>query len=394
MMNKLAKQLSLMVKRRPTLQTERRNIVFHREHDYRTCLKQLSHVGITPVKTNDSLRSICCYADRTRSWKHLHNHPRVAFVERDRKVKAHEVKSPINSALVIKSRIPWHVNRVKAPPLWLAAHFGNGVKVGILDTGIARHPDLRIAGGVNTIGGKSFADDNGHGTHVAGIAAATGQRKIYGVAPKVKLYAVKVLNADGAGFVSDIVEGIDWCLSHGILIMNMSFGLNGDSQLLKNAVRRAKSKGAVMVASAGNSGMQFKQIDAPARYPETVAVASTTRGNQVALFSSRGRRIDVSAPGVNILSTWLKGTYVRESGTSMSSPHVTGVVALLRSVRSGLSPSQVSRRLKMTALHIPGGLDAAGYGLVQAAPAARFSCYKIRSKNRHQIATNRAKMPI
>jgi minor extracellular protease Epr len=369
-MKDLAKLLCLSVKRKISLRTERRNIVFHREQDYRRCLKRLSADGIKPVKTVDSIRFICCYADRSKSWKQLINHPRVAYVERDRRVKAHDMRASKIAMPIVKARIPWNISRVQAPKTWPSARFGNGVKVAILDTGIARHPDLRIAGGVNTITGKSFADDNGHGTHVAGIAAATGNRRIYGTAPKAKLYAVKVLNNEGVGFVSDIVEGIDWCLARGIKIMNMSFGLQGDSRLLKDAVRRARNQGAVIVASAGNSGTLFKQIDAPARYPETIAVAATTRANRVADFSSRGKGIDISAPGVHILSTWLNGTYIRESGTSMSSPHVTGAAALLRGIKPNLRATEVARRIKKCALRIPGGKNAAGSGLLQIAAAA------------------------
>jgi minor extracellular protease Epr len=347
-------------------------------------LKHLSALGIKSVKSVDSLRCICYRADKKSDWRSLHRHPGVAFVERDRRAKAHLLPT-IRSANppVVKARIPWNVNRVKAPPVWPASNFGSSVKVGILDTGIACHPDLKIAGGVNTIDGKSFADDNGHGTHVAGIAAATGRKKIYGVAPKVKLYAVKVLDASGSGFISDIVEGIDWCLARGIRVMNMSFGLEGESKLLKTAIQRARKRGAVIVASAGNSGSLFKRINAPARYPQTIAVAATTRGNRVADFSSRGPGIDISAPGVNILSTWLKGTFRRESGTSMSSPHVTGAAALLRGIKPGLSATEVGRRLKRYALRIPGGARAVGSGLLQVAPAARsLRCKRVMPASR------------
>ncbi|MFB9277306.1 S8 family peptidase [Cohnella cellulosilytica] len=373
-MNLLAKQLCAALKRkRPASRAERRNIVFRRAQDYRACLKQLSAEGIRPLKQVDSMRMICCHGDKSAGWKQLSSHPRIALVERDRKVKAHglgRVALPGLSA-VVKSRITWNVNRVKAPPAWPAANFGAAIKIAILDTGIARHPDLAIAGGVNTITGKSYADDNGHGTHVAGIAAATGRKRIYGVAPKVELYAVKVLDENGSGFISDIVEGIDWCLSRGIRILNMSFGLSADSALLRNAIRQARRRGAVIVASAGNSGTALPQIDAPARYPETIAVAATTRANRPASFSSRGRGIDIAAPGVSILSTWPGGTYRRESGTSMSAPHVTGAAALLRGVRPKLSATEVARRLKKAALAIPGGKRAVGSGLLQIEPATR-----------------------
>jgi len=371
-MNPLGKQLSLSVKSKPTSRTERRNIVFHRLKDYRNCIKHLAAAGIRPLKKVDSMRMICCHADKGADWKALNVHPRIALVERDRKVKTHGLgRAGERLSSVVKSRIPWNVGRVKAPPAWPTANFGASVKIAILDTGIARHPDLTIAGGVNTITGKSYADDNGHGTHVAGIAAAAGRRKIYGVAPKVELYAVKVLDENGSGFISDIIEGIDWCLARGIRVMNMSFGLAGDSSLLRTAIRHARRRGAVIVASAGNSGSSLPRIDAPARYPETIAVAATTRANRTASFSSRGSGVDLAAPGVSILSSWLNGTYRRESGTSMAAPHVTGAAALLRSVRPRLSATEVARKLRSAALRIPGGKNAVGSGLLQIEPAIR-----------------------
>lgn len=371
-MNALAKQLCQRAKRKASLRTERRIIVLRQESDYHRCLRELRAAGVNPVKTDDALRLICCHTDRHLSWKKLNKHPRVAYIERDHKVKAHGFIRTKAKAAVNAASIPWNVNRVKAPAVWKTSRSGEGVKVAILDTGIAQHPDLRVAGGINTLSGKSYTDDNGHGTHVAGIAAAAGSKRIFGVAPKVHLYAVKVLDASGTGYITDIVEGIDWCLSRGIKVMNMSFGFMGESKVLRDAVRRAKRRGAVIIASVGNNGNLFPQIDAPARYPETLAVAATTRSNRVASFSSRGKGIDLSAPGVNINSTWLKGTYRRESGTSMSSPHVTGVAALLRAIHPRFSAQEVTQKLKNSALHIPGGVTSVGRGLVQALPAARM----------------------
>ena len=370
-MNALARQLSLSVKRRPSSRTERNNIVFRRHRDYVRCLRHLSSVGIRPVKKVDSLRMICCHADQAQDWSALRAHPRIALVEKDRIVKAHGMHPATGRAHAVGgAKTTWNVNRVKAPPIWTAANQGAGVKIAILDTGIARHPGLKIAGGVNTITGKSFADDNGHGTHVAGIAAGTGRGRIYGVAPKAELYAVKVLDKNGVGFVSDIVEGIEWCLARGIRILNMSFGLAGESDVLRNAVKQARRRGAIIVASAGNNGAARKLLDAPARYTETIAVAATTRANRVASFSSRGSGIGIAAPGVNILSAWLNGTYRRESGTSMAAPHVTGTAALLRAIRPQLSSKDFGRAIRMSALRIPGGKNAVGIGLLQAEGAA------------------------
>ncbi|PQP89326.1 hypothetical protein CPT76_14525 [Paenibacillus sp. AR247] len=219
------KQLEKLLKKtavsRPSKTTSRQIVVFKTQQDYRQCLDILNANGIKPVKAVDSHRLICCHFHRSTDMEKIKQHPRVAYVQRDAKVKAHAIKPAAaakrggankatkKSALVDTAKIPWNVSRVKSPELWNRT-MGRGVKVAIIDTGIAKHPDLCIAGGVNTITGGSFQDDNGHGTHVAGIAAATGRQKIFGNAPKVKLFAVKVLDQNGNGFVSDIVEGIDW----------------------------------------------------------------------------------------------------------------------------------------------------------------------------------------
>ncbi|THF75848.1 S8 family peptidase [Cohnella fermenti] len=368
--------LSRSVRPRPSRSTERRIVSLRRSGDYRRCLKELAAAGIKPVKSSKALRLICCHAEKKRRWGALHKHPRIAYIEKDAKVSAHGLSASgakrksgrVRAACPAKA--PWNVCRVQSPPLWPRSR-GRGVRVAILDTGIAAHPDLTIAGGTNTIvPGGSYADDNGHGTHVAGIAAATGRGRILGNAPRAALYAVKALDRRGEGYISDIVQGIDWCIAHGIRVINMSFGMPGDSQALRAALRRARRKGIILVASAGNDGRASGGLDVPARYPETIAVAATTRRNRVASFSSRGKGIDIAAPGVNILSTYLNGTYARMSGTSMSAPHVAGGAVLLRGVSPGLKAGAAAARLRKYALRIPGGRSAVGSGLLQVAPAA------------------------
>ncbi len=380
MMKPVEQVLTGCVRPKSTRYTERRIVVLRKNADYRKCLRQLAASGIQPVKTVSGARLICCYADKRQKWKELRNHPMVAYVEKDEKVSAHgssvwlrsrpdRPSSPKRS----RNKIPWNVCRVESPEVWSQTR-GETIKLAVIDTGIAPHPDLRIAGGVNTMGGTSYKDDNGHGTHVAGIAAATGNVRIFGNAPNVRLYAVKALDRRGDGFVSDIAEGIDWCIANGIRVINMSFGLPSDNRTLREAVKRARKRGIVMVASAGNEDSATGEVDYPARYAETIAVAATTRSNRIASFSSRGAGIDVSAPGVNILSTYLYHTYVRMSGTSMSAPHVSGAAALLRALRPKLGPAAVSRLIRASARRLPGFAPiAAGSGLLQTAKAAAIA---------------------
>ncbi|WP_337101713.1 S8 family peptidase [Paenibacillus sp. YIM B09110] len=275
---------------------------------------------------------------------------------------------PTSKPTAKASLITWNISRVKAPQAWVTSK-GSPMKVAVIDTGIANHPDLRIAGGVNTINGGSYSDDNGHGTHVAGIIAALGTNdNIIGVAPEVELYAVKALDANGEGYVSDIVEGIDWCISRQMNVINMSLGITGSesSGVLHDAVRRAVRQGIVIVASAGNSGESSKQIDEPASYEEVIAVAASTKANQIANFSSRGPGIAITAPGQQILSTWPGNSYKKLSGTSMSSPHVAGGAALLLSRRTSLSPAAVSAGLRRKAIKLDNySVLAQGSGLMQ-----------------------------
>ncbi|WP_054024316.1 S8 family peptidase [Bacillus sp. FJAT-28004] len=275
---------------------------------------------------------------------------------------------PLLTPATIPALVPWNINLVKAPDAWATTR-GKSINVAILDTGIASHPDLQIAGGINTINRGSYADDNGHGTHVAGIVAAVGKAgNLIGTAPEVNLYAVKALNKDGEGFVSDIIEGINWCVKNRMHVINMSFGILGseNSDTLHNAIKRAAKQGIVIVASAGNEGSTSQKIDVPASFNETIAVAATTRANKIASFSSRGSGIGVSAPGENITSTWLGNKYEKLSGTSMASPHVAGGAALLLAEKPGLRPNSVKTMLRKHALKLNDySTIAQGAGLMQ-----------------------------
>ena len=256
----------------------------------------------------------------------------------------------LDSAMDINaSYIPWNIRMVKAPEAWARGYDGWGVKVAVLDTGIdCNHPDLYVYGGVDFSGSGSYKDYYGHGTHCAGIIAAREYRgKIVGVAPRAKLYAVKVLNNSGWGYTSDIIAGMDWCVSNGIKVASMSLGGDyGPTEAYKNAVMKCQRNGVLVVASAGNSGNsnRFPWVGAPANSardsecwwsPSPIAVGAVDWNNNLASFSSRGRRylpwnpVGCVAPGVSIWSTYLNNGYAYMSGTSMACPHVAGLAALL-----------------------------------------------------------------
>ncbi len=309
----------------------------------------------------------------------LVSHPGVLRIDEDVEVFALE-RTP-KTGKTPKSQpsqvLPWGIDRVDAELVWNTTK-ADLIKVAIIDTGIdLKHPDLKdnIKGGYNALQPwKSPNDDNGHGTHVAGIVAALNNTiGVVGVGPQIDLYAVKVLNAAGSGYLSDVIEGLDWAIQNEMHVVNMSLGTSVDIPSFREAVQRVNAAGIVQVAAAGNTG---GSVVYPAAYPEVIAVSATDQNNQIASWSSRGPEVDLSAPGVNIYSTYKGSSYKALSGTSMSAPHVSGVVALVLSIpnkcdydlNGTCSPSEVQQRLEQTTIDLGvQGKDALyGSGLVNA----------------------------
>lgn len=375
-MPKLEKLLFTSSKRLPSKHTTRKLITFKTGRSYKKCLRKLRVKGIKPYKRMPLLRTIGCHFDKRRSLKTIARHPEVKRIESDVRIRVHLYRKhqqaanrkKVHALATCPPELTWNICRVKANDAWPRTT-GGKIKVAIIDTGIAEHPNLQIAGGVNTMRGGSYADDNGHGTHVAGITAAKGLDGIKGVAPDVELYAVKALDSRGGGYVSSIISGVDWCIRNKMDVINMSFGLVGSSvsRALREVITKAYNQGIVIIASAGNSGTEDNgMIDAPASFAETMAIAATDMANKVTGFSSRGTGIDLAAPGEQIKSTWLNGAYMTLSGTSMAAPHATGGVALLLSRQPGLSPAKVAEQLRSWALPLPSETeDEQGAGLLQ-----------------------------
>jgi len=251
-----------------------------------------------------------------------------------------------------RQTIPWGVFRTGAHRVWEKA-CGKGVKVAILDTGIdVNHPELAPSyrGGINLINPNRFpADDNGHGTSIAGIiAAADNGTGIVGVAPCAELYAVKVLNHRGQGTISTFLKGLQWCIDNGIQVVNMSIGTDINNAALARAVSEMFSRGIIMVAAAGNDGGQ-QTVDYPAAYRETIAVTAVDYEGLLAWFSSQGPEVTIAAPGVGVLSTGRWGSFQRLSGTSMAAAHVSGVIALVMEALPGINPARAMSRILNTA---------------------------------------------
>lgn len=251
---------------------------------------------------------------------------------------------------------------------------GAGARVAIVDTGISPHPDLAIRGGVSYVPGVgSWRDDHGHGTHVAGITAALlNGRGIVGVAPRARVYAVKVLDRTGRGRLSSILNGLMWCYARHMHVVNLSLGSpfsSHDPRQYNTAYERVgrilRSRGILLVAAAGNDRM--RPVGNPARCPSYMAVSAIDFRRRFAPFSNIGPQVEICAPGVQILSTVPAG-YRRMSGTSMAAPHVTGAGALVKGRYPTLHGDVVRRRLIQTALDLgrPGRDWFFGAGQVNA----------------------------
>ena len=260
------------------------------------------------------------------------------------------------------------------PTAWNKTKGNKNVRIGIVDSGIdAGHPDVKgkIAARRDFVSFSSGANDSiGHGTHVAGIAAAnTGNRRgVAGGCPNCKLLIAKSVGAFG-GSDADIARGINWSVNNGADVVNLSLGGPQESETLRRAVNRAWNQGSVVVAAAGNSGDNTRNY--PAAYKRVMAVASTNRYDDRSGFSNRGGWISVAAPGSGILSTVPGGRYESKSGTSMSSPNVAALAGLLSS--QNLSNFQIRQRIQNTAVDLgPDGKDpATGHGRISASRAVR-----------------------
>lgn len=278
------------------------------------------------------------------------------------------------------------IGQIGAPAVWQQiGATGRGVVIAVVDTGIHyRHPDLgagfgpdkKVAGGYDFVNKDTDPDDdNGHGTHVAGIAAANGQTK--GVAPDATLLAVKVLDARGAGMDSDIIAGIDWAVANGADIINLSLGGAGTpDDAISQSVDRASEAGVLVVAAAGNSG-NYESVGSPAAARTALAVGADDQNSQIAVFSSRGPAMntfqikpELVAPGAGIVSTVpFAGTeishptgYAALNGTSMASPHAAGAAALLLQQHPDWAPARTKLALVAGAVDIGQNVMTQGSG--------------------------------
>ncbi len=285
---------------------------------------------------------------------------------------------------------------IDAPEGWDAGGLASwpstgGAKIGIVDTGIqSSHPDL--AGKVsNCAGVRSFginlilitlladptivagkcADGHGHGTHTAGTAGAIANNAtgVAGVAFNSPLAICKALDSNGVGTLAAIASCITYLNQQGARIISLSLGGPGGTTLA-NAVAGATQNGSLLVAAAGNSGAATPSY--PAAYPQVVSVAAVDRSDAHAAFSTANPDVEISAPGVDVLSTWLGGGYITASGTSMATPHVAGAAAIIAGRNPGDGPAAWRATLdgSVDDLGPPGRDSQFGFGRLNLAKAA------------------------
>jgi thermitase len=264
----------------------------------------------------------------------------------------------------------WHLPSVSAPQAWDVTTGSSSVTIAVIDTGVDyTHPDLqtKCVAGYNFVSRTSDPmDDHGHGTHVAGIAAAVGNNStgVAGVDWTARIMPLKVLNSQGSGYDSDVASAIRYAADNGAQVINMSLGGSDYSYTLAEAINYAHNKGVTIVAASGN---ESTSVSYPAACEHVIAVGALESNDSLAYFSNRGSAQDLTAPGVSILST-IPGSYGKMSGTSMASPVVAGCASLVVATHSGYSPDQVETALKngATDLGSPGFDNNYGYGKVNA----------------------------
>jgi serine protease len=278
----------------------------------------------------------------------------------------------------------WNLHKIGVEAAWTRSK-GSGITVAVIDTGITKVRDLyetKFVKGYDFVNDTEAAkDDNGHGTHVAGtVAQATNNAYgVAGVAYEASLMPLKVLNADGAGTVADIAEAIKFAADNGADIINMSLGGGGESQLMEDAVKYAHNKGVTIIAAAGNENTNG--VSYPARYDHVIGVSAFGPDGERASYSNYGAGVDISAPGGSETGTILQetineqgeGVFLGLQGTSMASPHVAGVAALIKAL--GIKePDEILQVLQQSARVIQDdGLNYYGAGQLNAEAAVKLA---------------------
>jgi thermitase len=309
------------------------------------------------------------FRSNSKTYHELHHYfesiPTVSYSEPNYIYLQNEIPNDL-----LYSRYQWNLPAIDTEAGWTLSRGKKGVTIAVIDSGVdLDHPDLvrRLQTGYNVFTENNVPEDeNGHGTHVAGIIASqpNNHEGVAGITWFNPIMPIKALNADGYGTSFDVAKGIRWAVDHGAKVINLSLGNYQPSAVLEEAIRYAYDRDVVLVAALGNDSTS--QPSFPAAYPEVISVGAVNQDLSFAPYSNYGNYLDVVAPGTNIASTFTQHRYAALSGTSMAAPHVTALAGLIRSLNPRLSNDEVKQIIIDTATDLgDSGKDPYyGYGLI------------------------------
>lgn len=315
-----------------------------------------------------------------KKWQIQYAEPHYLYLTNEGEASWESTSTALTPNDALYSRYQWNLPLIETLQGWEIGKGSQDIKVAVVDTGVdLDHPDLQghLLEGFNVVSeGKALPyDDVGHGTHVAGVISAVvnNGEGVAGMTWHNPILPVKVLDASGSGSTYAVAQGIIWAADNGAKVINMSLGNYADAQFLHDAIKYAFEKDVVLIAASGNDNTERPGY--PAAYDEVFAVAATDSNKNKASFSNYGDYIDVAAPGVNIPSTYPNNQYAALSGTSMASPHVSALAALIRSANPLLKNTEVMDIMRRSATDIgePGKDKHFGYGLIDVVGALQMA---------------------
>ena len=340
--------------------------------------QRIHHLGSISNAPNDMLSKIKLLLEEVR-----HGDSGAIPLSIDGLLAKYGLTEQLSNSTANLDYVGYGIRQIFADQAWQYSK-GAGVNVAILDTGAdAGHRDLRISGGISFVPGvASWADDEGHGTHVAGIVGAVDNGSgVIGVAPDANIFAVKVLGGGKPSSIIVILNGLLWAARNNMHVVNLSLGKPAKchdpkkySLSYDRVGKLLRRKGIVSIVAAGNHGAKTNSfVTDPGRSPSFMAVAAVDSERKRAPFSSFGPQVEIAAPGVKIWSTYPQNSYRQLSGTSMAAPFVAGAAALIKSRYPSMHGDEIRRRLYRSAtdLGMAGRDWFAGYGLVNALRAIR-----------------------
>lgn len=351
--------------------TAQRYLVAYSGEAGKQAISQLAHADVTVL---DQLQMAAVDLTAAQKNQMAHQQGITSIEPNEVYSSAAQAFAPSVKAVTVKpnEQASWGYGMIDAQIPFNAGYTGKGVKVAVLDTGISTHPELKIAGGVSVVGyTSSYADDNGHGTFMAGIIGAQDNGKgLIGEAPDAQIYGVKILDSKGNGSTEDLAKGINWAIQNNMDIVNMSIAFPHNSPAVEKMIDTADAKGILLIAAAGNKGTAdaaANTIEYPAKAAnQVIAVTAVDDTLQRASFSATGPEADVAAPGVSIVSTASNGKYELRNGTSVAAPFVTGMAAVLKEAYPNLTNVQLRAAIEKSSIDLgaPGKDNLYGYGMI------------------------------